>query len=162
MQRGRKSPESLSVVVSLPGQVPGVRPDPPADLPADQAETWRVTVERMPADWFTPELFPLLRQLCRHVSYSEAVASKMELLNQWFEETESSSVDEDAKARETRQTSFVDRFDDFTKIHEREGRAISSLMTRLRLTPQSRYDTISAHNAVKRTAASKAKPWEAG
>jgi hypothetical protein len=156
VQRGRKSAESLSVVVSLPagGQVPGVRPDPPDDLPPDQAETWRVTVQRMPADWFTPELFPLLRQLCRHVSYSEEVGRKKEDLSGWLRaKGDDITVDEEAGAH--------DRFDDLTKIHEREGRAISSLMTRLRLTPQSRYDTISAERAVRRVAA-KAKPWETG
>jgi hypothetical protein len=158
MQRGRKSADSLlSVVVSLPGQVPGVRPDPPDDFPPDRAETWRVIVERMPAGWFTPELFPLLRQLCRYVSYSEAVGRKLELLNEWFEQAES-AVDEEAKTRETRQNLFVDRFDDLTKIHEREGRAISSLMTRLRLTPHSRYAARGAHTAAQSTPRN--KPWE--
>jgi hypothetical protein len=150
VQRGRKSADSmLSVVVSLPGQVPGVRPDPPDDLPPDQAETWRVTVERMPADWFTPELFPLLRQLCRHVSYSEAVGRKLELLREWLNGVEG-TVDEGARAR--------DRFDDLTKIHEREGRAISSLMTRLRLTPHSRYAARGAHTAAQ--SVSMPRPWE--
>jgi hypothetical protein len=88
------------------------------------------------------------------VSYSEGVARKLEDLGEWLKaKGVTITVEEEANSH--------DRFDDLTKIHEREGRAISSLMTRFRLTPQSRYDTTSAHNAVKRTA-SKARPWEAG
>jgi hypothetical protein len=50
------------------------------------------------------------------------------------------------------------RFDRLTTIHEREGRAISSLMTRLRLTPQSRYQNRAA--AARNTPMQ--KPWEPG
>jgi hypothetical protein len=51
-----------------------------------------------------------------------------------------------------------DLFDDFTKIHEREGRAIASLMTRLRLTPQAKYSARAAFTAAKNTPMR--KPWE--
>jgi hypothetical protein len=52
----------------------------------------------------------------------------------------------------------LDRFETLTKIHEREGRAISSLMTRLRLTPHSRYAARGAHTAAQSTPRN--KPWE--
>ncbi len=104
----------------------------------------------------------MLRQLCRHVSNSEAVARKLDLMHGWFEQAGQveNAEDEEARAREARDAR---QFDRLTKMHEREGRAISSLMTRLRLTPQSRYDHKSTHTAVQRTAAAaKAKPWETG
>ena len=140
MQRGRKSSDSLtSTVVAL---VPGVRPEPPEELSTTQAAHWRITVARMPADWFTAEMWPMLCQLCRHVSYSRVVAVGLRA----FE----GGIPEETKAER--------RFDRLTTIHEREGRAISSLMTRLRLTPQSRYRNRAAFTAATNTPTR--KPWE--
>jgi hypothetical protein len=74
MQRGRKSSDSQSVVVSI---VPGVPPEPPAELSSEQADTWRATVNQMPADWFAGCAGVLLRQLCPHVSYSRWLAAEL-------------------------------------------------------------------------------------
>jgi hypothetical protein len=50
MQRGRKSAESLAILAAVPGQ----RPEPPAELTAEQAAEWRAIVGRRPVDCFTP------------------------------------------------------------------------------------------------------------
>jgi hypothetical protein len=76
-QRGRRSTEALSKVVPLPGIVPGTRPEPPPELTAEQAETWRAIVGRMPSDWFQPETWPLLCQLCRHTSISRLIGAAL-------------------------------------------------------------------------------------
>jgi hypothetical protein len=139
MQRGRKSAESQSTVVAL---VPGTRPGAPAELTAEQAEYWRVTVNRMPADWFTGGVGALLCQLCRHISYSRWVAGQMAKF----------------KLGTLKEAKELARFDKLSRMHEREGKAISSLMTKLRLTPQAKYSARAAYTAAKNTPMR--KPWE--
>ena len=74
-KRGRKSAEALSTpVLSI---VPGERPPPPEDLTEEQAKIWRATLARMPADWGTPEIWPLLKQLCRHESISAMLGREL-------------------------------------------------------------------------------------
>ena len=42
------------------------RPEPDSTLTDDQACEWREIVNRLPADWFPRETWPLLAQYCRH------------------------------------------------------------------------------------------------
>jgi hypothetical protein len=136
--RGRKSGASLSVsVTNLPGQ----RPEPPKELTAEQADEWRAVVARMPADWFTRETYPLLVQFCRHVCRSREVEAVLAGFDM---------------------RSDVEGFDRLTKIAEREGRAVSSLATRMRLTQHSRYSDKGAHGAAARAGADapSGKLWE--
>lgn len=138
MKRGRKSAESQSVV-SL---VPGVRPEPPAELSPEQAETWRATVTSMPSDWFTGCTGVLLRQLCRHVSYARWMAAELRAV----------------ELGSSKKGGGIDRFDKLSRMHLREGKAISSLMTKMRLTPQSRYQSRAAFTAAQSVPTR--KPWE--
>jgi hypothetical protein len=131
------------MVVPLPGIVPGERPEPPEHLGARQSETWRVIVGRMPSDWFTPETWPLLSQLCRHVTISEVIGTALA-------EIDPKSVKDDG--------GFA-RLEKLRRMHQQEGRAIATLMTKLRITPHSRYDQTRAFTAAKNTS-SKVKPWE--
>ena len=50
----------------------GPRPPPPADLSQKEAQVWRDTVDSMPARWFTPETWPVLRGYCAHVIAADA------------------------------------------------------------------------------------------
>jgi hypothetical protein len=140
MQRGRKSSESQSVVVSL---VPGVWPDPPAELSPEQAEIWRSTVASMPSDWFAGcGAAVLLSQLCRHISYSRWMAEELAAVG----------------LGSAKKAGGLDRFDRLARMHLREGKAISSLMTKLRLTPQSKYSARAAYTAAQ--SVPRVKPWE--
>jgi hypothetical protein len=139
MQRGRKSSESQSVVVSL---VPGVRPEPPAELTPEQAETWLAAVNSMPADWFSGCAGVLLGQLCRHVCYVRWMADELEAVG----------------LGSPKKGGGIDRFDKLSRMHLREGKAISSLMTKLRLTPQAKYSARAAYSAAQSTP--RVKPWE--
>ena len=141
MQRGRRSSESQSVVVSL---VPGVRPDAPEELSPEQAEIWRATVASMPSDWFAGCAGVLLRQLCRHVSYARWMAAELDAVG----------------LGSPKKGGGIDRFDKLSRMHLREGKAISSLMTKLRLTPQSKYSARAAATAAQSTPS--VKPWESG
>jgi hypothetical protein len=118
-QRGRKSAASLSVA-SINQKV---RLAPPAGLSELELDVWRATINAKPADWFDKSHLPLLCQYVRHVSYVQIIKAQIDAMEpNWL-------TDEDG----------LKRYDRLLAMHEREGRAISSLATRLRLTPQSVY-----------------------
>lgn len=136
---GKRGPQSgASLEVAKVGPVETVaRPDAPYDLTDEQSEEWWAVVNRLPADWFPRETHGLLAQYCRHVIASRRVAQLVTAC-----ETEGAEID-------------LDRYDQLLKMQEREGRALSSLATRLRITQQA---TVSP-KASKPNAAR--KPWEA-
>ena len=118
--RGRESAASLTVI-GLGGIESVQRPGPPGELTQEQADEWQAVVNRLPADWFPRETLPLLAQYCRHVVASRHIA-------QLIDEAESGdSLD-------------LDKYDMLLRMQEREGRALSSLATRMRLTQQATYD----------------------
>ena len=137
-KRGRRSTASLSVVTTLPGSD---RPQPPKELKEAQAAEWRAIVGRMPAGWFTRETHGLLIAYCRHRATFSVLSSRIDTL-------EREPCDED-----------VDLYNKLLRMREREGRAMSSMATRLRLTQQARYNAKSASTASK-DAGGAPKPWE--
>lgn len=89
------------------------------------------------ADWIPRGAFGSLVQYCRHVVAARRVA-------QMIEASDGLSVED---------------YDRLLKMQERESRALSSLATRLRLTPQSRYTPGRAATKGS-TGGQKRKPWE--
>lgn len=75
-QRGRKGAGAVAVAGGVVALVE--RPEPPLDLNPDESDVWRDTVEGLPADWFRPETFPLLRQWCRHTVSARRVAQLLD------------------------------------------------------------------------------------
>lgn len=132
-KRGRQSSASLAVV--SPVQTVQ-RPDAPYDLTDEQADEWRALVDRMPGDWFPRETWPLLSQYCRHIVAARRVA---QLINQ---------------AEQADQLD-IGNYDKLLAMQEREGRAVSSLATRMRLTQQTTYD-----KSKKKPSGQVKKPWE--
>jgi chaperone required for assembly of F1-ATPase len=112
------------------------RPDAPYDLTDEQSEEWWAVVNRLPADWFPRETHGVLAQYCRHVVAARRVA---QLVN--AEEKAGATLD-------------LGRYDVLLKMQEREGRALSSLATRLRITQQATM----SEKAKKPTQV--ARPWE--
>lgn len=141
--RGRSSSVSLSVVPA-DGVLAVRRPDPPSFLTDEQAEIWRAVVSRMVADWFTPETFPLLSQYCRHVIAANKIAQLVQQI-----ECESQDPEENPAS-----VFFMERYDRLLKMQEREGRAIATLATKMRIAQQSTYD-----KSKKKPSASR-KPWQ--
>ena len=136
-QRGRKSAASLAVM-QMAGPLDRVeRPDAPYDLTDEQATEWRAIVNRMPADWFTRETWPMLAQLCRHVIASRRLAMLIAA-----EETGEGMLNTDLWLK-------------LLAAQERESRAISSLSGRMRL---SQVATLRQDRTEKPRTGS--KPWE--
>lgn len=111
------------------------RPDAPYDLTDEQATEWWAVVNRMPADWFPRETHGMLSQYCRHVVSARRVAQLIE------QAMKADAFD-------------VDAYNQLLIMQEREGRALSSLATRMRLSQQTTYD-----KSKKKPLTGK-KPWE--
>lgn len=134
-KRGRVSAGELSVLSPV---VKIERPDAPYNLCDQEAEIWRAIVEDLPADWFPRHTHDLLGQYCRHAMNAERIA---QLIHQVLYAKD--------------QALDVNEYDQLLKIQEREGRAMSSIATRLRITPQA------TRLASSQKATQKGKrPWE--
>jgi hypothetical protein len=146
--RGRKSVASLSVIG--PSGIEAVRrPEPPEELTDEQALEWRAVVNRLSADWFPRETHGMLAQYCRHVVAARRVAEMIRALEDML--ANSDPVAEDGAPTILSAAKTLDRL---LKMQEREGRALSSLATRMRISQQALYD-----KSKKKPGAAK-KPWE--
>ena len=132
--RGKQSSASLSVI-SADGLSAIERPKPPGELTPEQSAIWREVVNSMPADWFPRETLGLLSQYCRHAVSARRVAQLI------------ASAESDSDFD-------VEGYDRLLKMQEREGRAMSSLATRMRITQQATYDK------TRKKPKQVSKPWE--
>jgi hypothetical protein len=136
--RGRDSGAALAVVQfqAAAGPVEAVkRPEPPEELSAEQIAEWWAVVNSMPADWFPRETHGMLAQYCRHIVASRRVA---ELI---------------ASIEAEKQFDLV-AYDRALKMQEREGRAMTSLATKMRISQQTRVDKS------KKRGSSTPRPWD--
>src|SRR5262245_41500895 len=111
---------------------PGVRrPDPPEAFTKPERAVWHRIVDACPPDWFTPECAPLLARLCVLIVMSEQLEAK------WRAQT--------LEKREGR-------------IYLEVIRQVANITTKLRLSPQSRYDRFEASTRMKNRVTY--RPWE--
>jgi len=120
-KRGRKSGAELATIPAAGTIERVVRADAPYELTDAQCVIWRRIADDLPADWFTPKHVGLLKQYCRHEAQADRVAALIE------QELDASIID-------------VTKYDKLLAMQEREGRALSSLATRMRITQQALYD----------------------
>lgn len=141
-QRGRQSSAALEIVPASPiDRTERIRP--PHDLSDEEVEVWVAVVNTEPADWLSPSVGPLLAQYCRHVVHARRIA---ELL-----EKATSHVDPETKLP----TLKVEDYDRLLRMQERETGAMTTVATKLRITPQS----LTNHRGNKKPSATR-KPWE--
>lgn len=139
---GRRSAASLAVVSNTAIEITE-RPAPPSDLSAEQKVEWVSVINRMPADWFPRETHGMLAQYCRHVIAARRVAQLV------------AGMEADMAAADDEEGDFnIKDYDRLLKMQEREGRAITSLATKMRLSQQSSYDKS------KKKPSGARKPWE--
>jgi hypothetical protein len=119
-KRGRKSAESLAIRPVTPvGKTE--RSAAPDELNDEEAEEWHAIVNRLPADWFSRETYPLLIQYCRHVITARRVRQIIDKLE--------GEEDFDFKA-----------YEGALKMQARESQIITTLATKMRISQQSTYD----------------------
>lgn len=135
-KRGRVSGAALAVARLTDTIQTVLRPDAPYELTDDQSVVWRRIADDLPADWFTPKHTGMLKQYCRHEAQADRIA---QLIEQAM----------------TGEALDVGAYDKLLAMQDREGRAMSSLATRMRITHQALYD-----KSKKADAGKVRKPWE--
>jgi hypothetical protein len=110
--------------VSVPPTIPGIQPEPLEELSQEERVEWVKFTSRMPADWFPPETWPMLAQLCRHICQGRWIG-------QCLQEARAGILDPTDDDQ-------LDRLCRLQSLHDREGRAMTAMMVRLRLTSQQR------------------------
>ena len=143
--RGRKSADELAALHSATVD-PALRAEPPIDLTAEEAREWVKVVNRMPADWFPAETLPMLAQYCRHVVGCRRIAYLIQDLSTFNETCGAYDIDGDAifdaegNPIRLRCAYPVEEYDRLLRMQDREGRALTSLATKMRMTQQTTYD----------------------
>ena len=120
-KRGRKSGAELATIPLRATIERVTRADAPYELTDSQCVIWRRIADDLPADWFTPKHIGILKQYCRHEAQADRIAALIE------QEVGQPIID-------------VTKYDKLLAMQEREGRALSSLATRMRITQQALYD----------------------
>lgn len=142
-QRGRKSAAEVAVLAEVSPVSSEKRLSAPIHMSDAEREVWAQVVNDQPASAFTPTHSPLLEQYCRHIVQARILAD--EIINfdrAWL-------ADDDG----------LKRYDRLLAMQEREGRAASSLATRLRITRQATDHPTTVGRANARQAKAR-KPWE--
>src|SRR5882672_5103279 len=110
--------------VGIEPMIPGTTPEPLEELAAEERTEWAKFTGRMPADWFPPETWPMLAQLCRHICQAR-----------WFGHT---LQEVRAGLLNPTDDDQLDRVERLIRCHDREGKAVVALMVKLRITSQQR------------------------
>lgn len=145
--------------------VPGTRIAPPPELNQAESAIWRTIVERLPADWFTAENTPLLKELCRHIGHADALSQDIAAVREELSDLAGLTLDDLAAAEMT----LADRakavkaatanYHALLRLHAFQTERIGNLSTKMRLSQQTRLAP-----AVSRAKADQApagpKPWQ--
>lgn len=132
----RKSAAALSVV---PKPLERRVAEPPVYLSEDEAEIWRDVVSSMPADWFDAAVAPMISAYCGHAVKARELQVE---------------CNQDVDPEE------IGLRDKLLSMREREVRAMTSLATRLRISPSSRWSEQKAHTAHEKAQRQEYKPWD--
>jgi hypothetical protein len=156
MKPGRKSTYDL-----LEPIIPGKPPPPPEELEPDQQLEWKTITEGLPGDWFSAANDPLLKELCRHITYARELARQIVKVRAEIQAFMEESAAETAGSmgiaeRRKIQAGLRDELCRLLRSHGYQTERIGNLSTKLRLTKQSRYDASSAYRAARSTMK---KPW---
>lgn len=115
---------------------------PPMHISDAERSVWTQAVNDQPAEAFTEVHAPLLELYCRHVVQARILADELAQFERaWL-------ADDDG----------LKRYDRLLAMSEREGRAASSLATRLRITRQALHQVTAARQVAAMPRAT--KPWE--
>ena len=140
--RGRKSAASLAAVALTLPAVSSQRLQAPRHLSDAEQCVWVQVVNDQPASAFTDTYAPLLELYCRHIVQARILSDELANFERsWMADDEG-----------------LKRYDRLLAMNEREGRAASSLATRLRITRQAIDQQTVARSQIN--APKGRKPWE--
>jgi hypothetical protein len=136
-QRGKTS----LVAESTAGAVAVVRrPDAPLDLTPEECEVWEKTVDALPADWFPPETWPLLRQWCRHTVTARRVSQMID-------------------AASAREELDIGELKELMAMQAKETSALKAMAAAMRISQQASYSARGAGGEKSRRT-TVPRPWE--
>lgn len=135
--RGRKSGTELATVAPV-----GVvhRPEPPLELTPEQSDAWCRIVDAMPADWFSAENHPLLKQYVR----AEVEARRISQL-----------IDQECARDDLDVSAYIE----LLKAQNQQSTVLKTLAASMRLAQQARYGARSSDTA-RGKGRTVRRPWE--
>jgi hypothetical protein len=141
-------PRQSAAALATPRVVVNVkdhRPPPPDHLTEDQKAEWLAITRRLPGDYFPLETHGLLAAYVQHLTTLRLLSAEVDRYRiEWTDSADG-----------------LQRFDRLLAMRERESRALSSLATRLRISPQSRRTAVGADRAAAQSPPQGGrKPWE--
>ena len=131
-----------ATVPSIPGDlIPA-----PAELCPDEAREWDKIFADAPADFYPRTTYPMIVQLCRHICQSR-------FHGECLQEVRAGLLD----PRDAEDCEHLDRL---TRLHDREGRAISAIMDKLRMTVRASTTAAKTEEARAKAPPAEAKTWQ--
>lgn len=144
-QRGQASRASFEVIQPTGLMPSGHRPAPSPELSAAATQEWHAVVERMPADYFPRETQGLLATFC-------SIKVQLDEVNKALAKFGPGLPSGEKRWK---------RYRELTRMRGACATQLASIATKLRLTPQSRYDREVAQRSVrKRDEQPDVRPWE--
>ena len=116
------------------------RPEPPLDLTPAQSDEWTTITSALPADWFSPENYPLLAQYCRHIVNARHTAQL---------------IDQECSGEELN----VNLYLDLLAAQHKQTTALKALAASMRLAQQAKYDARKA-GVARKPGDTVTRPWE--
>lgn len=150
MTLGRKSAAELAE-----GLTTAPRLEPPSHLTPAEAAEWRAVVADKPPAWFTQDTVILLEGYCKSAVRMRWMETQVDEAQGLFEVALESGEPKDALAA-------AGTLEKFVKMKDLTMRGLLAYATKMRLTPQARYEPAVAATAARKVAQVGAakKPWE--
>ena len=124
-----------------PAPEPAVYPAAPRGLSKRQRALWRDICRSKPPGWWDAATLPLLAALVRHAETAELLQAQFDQLG------------------DLASPAALARLERLSSMRDREAKALASLSTKLRLTPQSRYEPRAAFRDGRLRAADDGNPF---
>lgn len=132
----------LAAAAALVRQKP---PPPPKDLTIEEAAQWYNITMNLPADWFPPETWHLLTELCRHICSSKY----------YYDQLKRAMAKKGALGREDTKI-----MKDLSCLHMMETKMVTHLSVRLKIAQPAIYDPAAKRAARISQFDVDRKPWE--
>lgn len=116
---GARGPQSAVQLTPIPG-VRGAPPKPDPKLTDAQAAHWKQLTASKPNGWFNRDDLLLLAELCRALDMCDRLAERIDAMDV--------------------RRGYFESLQNALGLRDKEVRRVTVLATKLRLTPQSRYD----------------------
>lgn len=124
---------------------------PPTNLTEDECKVWDAVVATKPIEWFTADNAILLETYCSATVRQRWLEERTHESQKYHDSFDDHEYESKAEARK--------ELKDFLKWGKENYHVLANVATKLRLTPQARYETKVAANAANKVGG-ELKPWD--